>query len=291
MAVRIRPLEARDQGAWRELFKGYIAFYKATVADDVIDETFRRLLSGAEHVHRGLVAVDETDTPIGLAHILFHRSTWTTTWYCYLEDLFVRPDVRAKGVGEALIQAVYAAADARGTTRLYWTTQEFNYRARGLYDKVATKSPFIQYRRLSRFSETRQGWQRRRAQADRLETRAHAVGRQQACNGGFDDVGLSRVCRDQARRSFGDAEPAQEIGLDDGSIDREVMVHRKPRDGGEIDLDGQVRFARRCQRVLETMISDGLKGVPAGAGTLIAIVDEKSSGRVGRGEHRRDRVE
>jgi GNAT superfamily N-acetyltransferase len=144
---RIRPLEARDRGAWEALFRGYITFYKSSVADDVIEETFRRLLSGEEHVHRGLVAVDDSDTPVGLAHILFHRSTWSKTWYCYLEDLFVRPDLRAKGTGEALIEAVYALADARGATRVYWSTQEFNYRARGLYDKVATKSPFIQYRR------------------------------------------------------------------------------------------------------------------------------------------------
>jgi GNAT superfamily N-acetyltransferase len=147
MTFTIRPLRASDKPEWLTLFKGYITFYKSTVADDVIEETFQRLLSGDEHVHRGLVAVDEHDRPIGLAHILFHRSTWSKTWYCYLEDLFVRPDIRAKGVGEALIKAVYDTATARDCTRVYWTTQEFNYRARGLYDKVATKSPFIQYRR------------------------------------------------------------------------------------------------------------------------------------------------
>ncbi len=146
-AIRIRPLAARDKDAWRALFLGYIAFYKATAADDVVEETWLRLLSGAEHVHQGLVAVDEADTPVGIAHILFHRSTWSKTWYCYLEDLFVRPDIRAGGIGRALIEAVYAEADKRGATRTYWATQDFNYRARGLYDQVATKSPFIQYRR------------------------------------------------------------------------------------------------------------------------------------------------
>jgi GNAT superfamily N-acetyltransferase len=147
MTVRIRALQPSDKAAWQSLFKGYIEFYKSSIADDVIEETWQRLLSGAEHVHRGLVAVDDKDVPIGLAHILFHRSTWSKTWYCYLEDLFVRPDIRAEGVGEALIKAVYAAADARQVTRVYWSTQEFNYRARGLYDKVATKSVFVQYRR------------------------------------------------------------------------------------------------------------------------------------------------
>jgi GNAT superfamily N-acetyltransferase len=147
MAVRIRKLAAKDKPAWLPLFKGYIEFYKATVADDVIEGTWQRLMDGAPDFHVGLVAVDESDRPIGLAHILFHRSTWSATHYCYLEDLFVEPTLRAKGVGRALIEAVYREADARGCTRTYWMTQEFNYRARGLYDQVATKSQFVQYRR------------------------------------------------------------------------------------------------------------------------------------------------
>ena len=145
--VSIRALQPTDKAEWIALFKGYIAFYKSSVADDVIEETWQRLLSSEEHFHRCLIAADESDRPIGLAHILFHRSTWSKTWYCYLEDLFVRPDIRAKGVGEALIKAVYEAADERQVPRVYWSTQETNYRARGLYDKVATKSPFLQYRR------------------------------------------------------------------------------------------------------------------------------------------------
>jgi GNAT superfamily N-acetyltransferase len=147
MTLSIRPLANGDREAWEKLFRGYIAFYKSNVADDVIEETFRRLLAGEEHFHKGLVAVEDSGTPIGLAHYMFHRSTWSKTWYCYLEDLFVEPSRRAKGVGRLLIEAVYAEADKRQATRTYWSTQEFNYRARGLYDQVATKSPFILYRR------------------------------------------------------------------------------------------------------------------------------------------------
>ncbi|MGE5512552.1 MAG: N-acetyltransferase family protein [Bacteroidota bacterium] len=147
MTVRVRRLEAKDKSAWLPLFKGYIEFYKATVPDDVIEISWGRLLSGAEGNHIGFVAVDDSDKPIGIAHVLFHRSTWSPTWYCYLEDLFVEPTLRAKGVGRKLIEAVYAEADARKCTRTYWMTQEFNYRARGLYDQMATKSPFVQYRR------------------------------------------------------------------------------------------------------------------------------------------------
>ena len=147
MSVRVRRLAEKDKAAWQPLFKGYIAFYKATVADDVIEQTWQRLMQGASDFHIGLVAVNDADTPVGLAHVLFHRSTWSPTQYCYLEDLFVDPSQRLKGVGRALIEATYKEADARGCTRTYWATQEFNYRARALYDQLATKSVFVQYRR------------------------------------------------------------------------------------------------------------------------------------------------
>jgi GNAT superfamily N-acetyltransferase len=147
VSVRVRPLEPRDKPTWRALFEGYIEFYKARVPVDVIETLWQRLLQGREGFHTALVAVDAADKPIGLAHILMHRSTWTNGWYCYLEDLFVDPAARGRGVGRALIEAVYARADAQGCSRTYWMTEETNATARTLYDKVASRAPFVQYRR------------------------------------------------------------------------------------------------------------------------------------------------
>jgi len=147
MDILIRPLEEKDYAAWRELFVGYIDFYQAQVADETIELTWQRLLSNEPGSHDGLVAVDAPGAVVGIAHILIHRSTWSNTWYCYLEDLFVRPDMRTGGIGRQLIGAVYAEADRRGCTRTYWSTQETNARARRLYDQVAVKSEFVQYRR------------------------------------------------------------------------------------------------------------------------------------------------
>jgi len=147
MSVRVRHLEEKDKAAWLSLFRGYIEFYKATLTDEVIEGTWQRLMAGEADFHIALVAVDAADHPMGLAHVLFHRSTWSPTQYCYLEDLFVDPNQRLKGIGRALIEATYKEADSRKCTRTYWATQEFNYRGRALYDQVATKSPFIQYRR------------------------------------------------------------------------------------------------------------------------------------------------
>jgi GNAT superfamily N-acetyltransferase len=147
MRVRVRPLEPRDRPAWRALFGAYIEFYAATVPEDVIDTLWQRLMHGGEGFHVGLVAVGDDDVPIGLAHVLFHRATWTNGWYCYLEDLFVDPACRGQGAGAALIEAVYAEADARGCSRTYWVTEERNAAARTLYDRVAARAPFVQYRR------------------------------------------------------------------------------------------------------------------------------------------------
>lgn len=145
--MRVRRLEARDRAAWRRLFLAYVEFYRASVPDGVIELTWQRLMQGGEGAHIGLVAVWDDDAPLGLAHLLLHRSTWSPTWYCYLEDLFVDPVLRGKGVGRALIEAVYREADAHHCTRTYWVTEETNSAARALYDQVAAKTPFVQYRR------------------------------------------------------------------------------------------------------------------------------------------------
>ncbi len=89
-------------------------------------------------------------TILGIVHYLYHRSTWTTGDYCYLQDLFTAEEARGRGVGRALIEAVYERAQADGASRVYWLTHETNSAAQVLYDKVAARSGFIQYRHLFR---------------------------------------------------------------------------------------------------------------------------------------------
>ncbi len=123
--IHVRSLSRADEGAWRRLFDDYIAFYRAEVADDVIRSTFERILSRADGM-AGLVAINEASEVVGLANIIFHRSTWSQTWYCYLEDLYVDPNARGAGAGRALIEAVYEEADKRQVTRVYWVTEAGN---------------------------------------------------------------------------------------------------------------------------------------------------------------------
>lgn len=142
-----RRIIASDKTAWLALFKDYNDFYEASVPPDVVETLWQRLMRGAPGDHIGLVAVDADDRPVGLAHILLHASSWSIAPDCYLEDLYVDPAARKTGIGRALIDAVYAEADAHGARRTYWVTQETNATARRLYDQVAKKSDFVQYRR------------------------------------------------------------------------------------------------------------------------------------------------
>lgn len=141
----IRPLMPDDYHAWLPLWQGYLAFYQARLDPKVTEVTWARFHDQDEPVF-ALGAFDG-DRLLGIVHSVKHRATWTEGWYIYLEDLFTVPEARGQGIGRALIEAVYAQADALGAARVYWHTHETNAAGRALYDKVGHNAGFIQYRR------------------------------------------------------------------------------------------------------------------------------------------------
>jgi len=144
--VTIRPLHRGDEAEWRRLWSDYLTFYETSVPEEVYATTFERLLGDDPRDFSALIA-EVQGRPRGLAHYLFHRHNWSVGDTCYLQDLYVDPDLRGTGMGRALIEAVYARADAHGAASVYWLTQEFNTTARQLYDRVARVTPFIKYAR------------------------------------------------------------------------------------------------------------------------------------------------
>jgi GNAT superfamily N-acetyltransferase len=144
--VVIRPVGADERADWEPLWKGYQTFYKAVISDATTAVTWERLHDSAEPMHVLGAYVDNRLK--GIVHYLFHRSSWTTGNYCYLQDLFVAESVRNLGLGRALIEAVEQRARAAGASRVYWLTHETNADARALYDKVAERPGFIQYRKV-----------------------------------------------------------------------------------------------------------------------------------------------
>lgn len=142
----IRPLQAADEAEWRRLWTGYLEYYETSVPEAVYRSTFARLLGDDPQDFSALIA-ERDGRPVGLAHYLFHRHCWREENVCYLQDLFADPDHRGCGIGRALIEGVYAAADRAGAPAVYWLTQDFNDTARTLYDRVGQVTPFIKYAR------------------------------------------------------------------------------------------------------------------------------------------------
>lgn len=145
MTVTIRALEAGDRTQWTSLWCAYQTFYRVCLTEAVTETTWQRILSPQEPV-RGLGAFDDGRL-VGIAHFLFHRSTWMTADTCYLQDLFVVPEARGRGFARALIESVYREADLAAAGQVYWLTHETNAAGRALYDRLATNAGFIAYER------------------------------------------------------------------------------------------------------------------------------------------------
>ena len=126
--ITIRPVKPGDRAAWEPLWQGYLTFYKSTLASDITDATWRRFFDPLERL--GAFVAERDGQLIGIAHYLLHRSTWAPLCYCYLEDLFVEPSARGSGA-----------------SRLYWMTHETNETAQKLYNQVAERPGFVQYRK------------------------------------------------------------------------------------------------------------------------------------------------
>ena len=144
MTLTIRAIEENDKNQWLKLWAGYLEFYKSTISPEQTEITWKRLINNELKMF-GFVAESEEGV-IGFTHCLFRPSTWTETDYCYLEDLFVDPNIRGKGIGRALMNKVFELAKEKNSKRVYWTTQEFNKTARVLYDSITPVSEFVQYR-------------------------------------------------------------------------------------------------------------------------------------------------
>jgi GNAT superfamily N-acetyltransferase len=144
--VVIRPVPAGERTDWEPLWRGYQTFYKVDLTDETSDVTWARLHDPDEPM--GVLGAYVDGRLCGIVHYLFHRSCWTIGDYCYLQDLYVAEEARNLGLGRALIAAVEDKARAAGASRVYWLTHETNAVARSLYDKLADRSGFIQYRKL-----------------------------------------------------------------------------------------------------------------------------------------------
>ena len=143
MTLITRQISIEDKAAWQILYLGYLKFYDSEPIERSTELVWQRLTTEDPQIH-GLVA--ELDGVIvGITHFHYQLSTWTHSFHCYLEDLYVSEEARGKGVASALIAEVKKLAIEHKCSELFWITKESNAVARKLYDKVSTKSDFVRY--------------------------------------------------------------------------------------------------------------------------------------------------
>ena len=139
----IRAAVPADEASWRKLWRGYCDFYRANLPKEVTDRTWKRILDPDSAI---MCIVAEVDGQVyGFATCVVHENTWEIQPVCYLEDLFVHPSARSRGIGTALVEWLRNAMRAEGWARLYWVTREDNERARKLYDQFAQADGFVRY--------------------------------------------------------------------------------------------------------------------------------------------------
>ncbi|MBQ0805216.1 MULTISPECIES: GNAT family N-acetyltransferase [unclassified Sulfitobacter] len=144
MTVTTRPLAASDRAAWETLFAGYAAFYKVDQTPDMRETVFGWLMDET-HSSNCIVAQDASGKLIGLTHYRPFVSQLRAITNCFLDDLFVDPAARGSGAAQALIGAVKSVAEEKGWGTVRWITAEDNYRGRAVYDKLATRTPWVTY--------------------------------------------------------------------------------------------------------------------------------------------------
>ena len=143
--IDIRQVTAADHAAWLPLWQAYLKFYNTELPDAVSQSTWQRLIDASEPTHSALAWQD--GKAVGMVNFIYHRSNWSIENSCYLQDLLVDPSQRGTGVGRKLIEFVYVTAKADGCCKVHWLTHETNATAIQLYERIAERPGFIQFRK------------------------------------------------------------------------------------------------------------------------------------------------
>jgi GNAT superfamily N-acetyltransferase len=143
-ALRIVPAAERHRAAWEVLYAGYAAFYRVTQTPAMRATVWGWIMDPAHDV-TAFIAEDADGRAIGLAHVRPFARPLAAGVGGYLDDLFVDPAARGQRVADALIEAVAEEGRRRGWTVLRWITADDNYRGRGVYDRLATRTMWITY--------------------------------------------------------------------------------------------------------------------------------------------------
>ncbi len=131
----IRPATPADVGTILRFVRDLAAFEREPDAVEATEATLADALFGAQPAAEAVIAEDATG-PLGFALFFHNFSTWTGRRGLYLEDLYVTPQARGKGVGTALLRHLAALAVARGCGRFEWSVLDWNADAIAFYRQM-----------------------------------------------------------------------------------------------------------------------------------------------------------
>lgn len=137
ISPRIECFKQQDYGTWLALWdaNNQGQSHPATTA-----ETWKRILDPAIPVY-GLGAYID-DNMAGLLHYILHPVTGHINPVCYMQDVFVDPAQRRKGVAKALIAELARTGKTNDWARIYWLAENDNIAAQNLYRTIGVKLNF-----------------------------------------------------------------------------------------------------------------------------------------------------
>jgi GNAT superfamily N-acetyltransferase len=144
MNITVSPLSQNDRSEWQHLYRAYADFYKMPMTDETLNTVWSWIFDPSNTFYC-LIAKDESGNGIGLMHYREMPSPLRGAHVGFLDDLFVAPSCRGKGVVEALYKALDQEAKHHGWPFVRWITAEDNHRARSVYDKISEKTHWVTY--------------------------------------------------------------------------------------------------------------------------------------------------
>ncbi len=139
----IRSALPSDEPAWRQLWNAYRREAAPGAAEDTTRRTWTRILDPDSAI---MCLVAEVEGQVyGFAHCVVHEDTREIQAVCCIQDLYVVPSARGRGIGTALIEWLCNAMRAEGWAQVYWLARQDNELARKLSGRFAAPEQQSRY--------------------------------------------------------------------------------------------------------------------------------------------------
>src|SRR5688572_15734535 len=142
--VEIRDARPEEVEELLPLMRAYCEFYEASPPDQGLLEMARTLIADPEQ--GAMFVARDGDEVVGFATLDWKWSSLKAAKIGYLEDIFVTPTARGRGIADALIDACAQRCRERGAPAMQWQTAPDNHRAQSVYDRTgAVADTYLEY--------------------------------------------------------------------------------------------------------------------------------------------------